>query len=71
MDRLIYTAMTGAKQAAEQQTTVAHNLANVGTSGFRAQIDAFRAVPVEGKGMETRTQVQSDTVAADFTPGVI
>jgi flagellar basal-body rod protein FlgF len=71
MDRLIYTAMTGAKQAAEQQATVANNLANVGTSGFRAQIDAFRAVPIPGKGMETRTQVQSDTVAADFTPGVI
>lgn len=71
MDRLIYTAMTGAKQVAEQQTTVAHNLANVGTGGFRAQIDAFRAMPVPGGEKPTRAQVQSSTVAADFTPGAI
>lgn len=72
MDRLIYTAMTGAKQVAEQQTTVAHNLANVGTSGFRAQIDTFRAAPVDGQAlMQSRTQVSDDTVAADFSPGAI
>lgn len=71
MDRLIYTAMTGAKQIMEQQTTVSHNMANVGTTGFRAQIDTFRAVPVEGKGLPTRTQVIDDTVGADFTEGTI
>ncbi len=71
MDRLIYTAMTGAKQVAEQQTTVAHNLANVGSAGFRAQIDAFRAMPVPGGEKPTRAQVQSSTIAADFTPGTI
>ena len=71
MDRLIYTAMTGAQQVVAQQTSVAHNLANVATNGFRAQIDAFRAVPVEGIGLSTRTQVQTDTVAADFSPGAI
>ena len=71
MDRLIYTAMTGAKQVAEQQTTVAHNLANVGTGGFRAQIDAFRSMPVPGGENPTRAQVQNSTVAADFAPGAI
>ncbi len=71
MDRLIYTAMTGAKQLAEQQTTVSHNLANVGTGGFRAQIDSFLAAPVSGGSMPTRTQVRSSNVAADFTPGAI
>ncbi|WP_343669176.1 flagellar basal body protein, partial [Paraburkholderia heleia] len=38
MDRLIYTAMTGASQALEQQAVVANNLANVSTTGFRAQL---------------------------------
>ncbi|MEO0004040.1 MAG: flagellar basal-body rod protein FlgF [Pseudomonadota bacterium] len=71
MDRLIYTAMTGANQVVAQQATVAHNLANVSTSGFRAQIDAFRAVPIPGAGLATRTQVQDDSVAADFAPGAI
>ena len=46
MDRLIYTAMTGAKHILEQQANTSNNLANATTTGFRAQIDAFRAVPV-------------------------
>jgi len=71
MDRLIYTAMTGAKQIMEQQTTVSHNMANVGSTGFRAQVDTFRAVPVEGKGLPTRTQVVDDTIGADFSEGTI
>lgn len=71
MDRLIYTAMTGAKQVMEQQTTVSHNMANVGTTGFRAQVDTFRAVPVAGQGLPTRTQVVDDTVGADFSEGTI
>jgi flagellar basal-body rod protein FlgF len=71
MDRLIYTAMTGTKQVMEQQTTVSHNLANAATTGFRAQIDSFRAVPVAGKGLSTRTQVVDETATADFSQGSI
>ena len=71
MDRLIYTAMTGAKHTLEQQATVSHNLANLTTNGFRAQVDAFRAVPVIGEGMPTRAFVIDATIASDFTPGVI
>lgn len=69
MDRLIYTAATGAKHILEQQATTSHNLANVSTTGFRAQIDAFRAVPVRGDGLPTRTFVLDSTIGADFTPG--
>ena len=36
MDRLIYTAMTGARQAFVQQAGVAHNLSNASTIGYRA-----------------------------------
>ena len=54
MDRLIYTAASGAKHILEQQATTSHNLANVTTTGFRAQIDSFRAVPVTGAGLPTR-----------------
>lgn len=71
MDRLIYTAMTGARQIVEQQATVANNLANVGSTGFRAQVDTFRSVPVSGPGLPTRTFVQDDTVAADLSIGPI
>ena len=71
MDRFIYTAMSGARQVLEQQTTVSNNLANASSTGFRAQVDSFRAVPVAGPALATRTQVQDATVAADFTPGPI
>ncbi len=71
MDRLIYTAMTGAKHIMEQQATVANNLANVSTSGFRAQIDSFRAVPVVSEGLPTRAFVVDATVGTNFENGVI
>lgn len=69
MDRLIYTAASGAKHILEQQASTSNNLANVSTTGFRAQIDAFRAVPVQGEGMPTRAFVVDDTVGADFSSG--
>ena len=71
MDRLIYTAMTGALHTMTQQATVSHNLANASTTGFRAQTDAFRAVPVYGESLPTRAFVLDATTGADFTPGVI
>jgi len=72
MDGLIYTAiMTGAKHILEQQETTSHNLANATSTGFRAQMDSFRAVPVQGEGLPTTTLVENATVGADFTPGPI
>lgn len=71
MDRLIYTAMTGANQALEKQATVSHNLANATTDGFRAQIDQFRAVPMLGEGAPTRAFVVDATTGSDFRPGAI
>lgn len=71
MDRLIYTAMTGALHTMTQQATVSHNLANASTTGFRAQTDAFRAVPVYGESLPTRAFVLDSTTGADFTPGAI
>ncbi|MFN0039330.1 MAG: flagellar basal-body rod protein FlgF [Burkholderiales bacterium] len=71
MDRLIYTAMSGAKHLLEAQAVVAHNLANANTNGFRAELSAFRAVPVVGEGAETRAFVVESTVGADLSPGSI
>lgn len=71
MDRMIYLATSGAKQTMEQQATVAHNLANLTTNGFRAEMNVFRAVPVVGDGANTRAFVVNTTPGADFTPGAI
>jgi flagellar basal-body rod protein FlgF len=71
MDRLIYTAMTGAKHALEKQATTSNNLANATTTGFRAQIDQFRAVPVQGAELATRAFVVDATTGSDFRAGPI
>ena len=69
MDRLIYTAMTGAKNAFLQQAGVAHNLANASTTGFRAMEHKFRAVPIQGAGAPTRAFVVDASVANDYDQG--
>ena len=47
MDRLLYTAMTGASGTMNRQAAVAHNLANVSTTGYRAEEHRLRAVQVQ------------------------
>jgi flagellar basal-body rod protein FlgF len=71
MDRLIYLAMSGAKATMQRQETLANNLANVSTLGFRAELAAFRAVPVEGSGASTRVYSLESTPGYDATPGQV
>jgi flagellar basal-body rod protein FlgF len=71
MDRLIYTAMTGASQVLNQQAAVAENMANASTPGYRSAINTFRAVPLVGAGLPTRTFVVDSTAGTDFTSGVL
>ena len=70
MDRIIYTAMSGAKQTLDQQSVINNNLANVSTSGFRGQLMALRAVPVQGDGsLGTRVSVAASTPGVDWSAG--
>ena len=71
MDRMIYLSMSGAKATMQRQDTLANNLANVSTPGFRAELQAFRAVPVEGSGASTRVYALETTTGYDATPGAI
>jgi flagellar basal-body rod protein FlgF len=69
MDRLIYTSMTGAKHLLHRQDTLAQNLANANTTGYRADTVALRAVPARGQEAGTRVFTVETTIGADFTPG--
>ncbi|KIS42132.1 flagellar basal body rod protein FlgF [Kosakonia radicincitans] len=71
MDRAIYTAMGAANAALNRQAVTANNLANTSTNGFRAQIAAYRAIPVHGPSVETRTMVAASTPWSDDTMGAI
>ncbi|SBR52388.1 flagellar basal-body rod protein FlgF [Halomonas sp. HL-93] len=72
MDRMLYTAMSGAKHTMDQQSVVSNNLANVSTAGFRAQLQAARSVPVEGDALlPTRASAVTTTPGTDYSQGPI
>lgn len=71
MDRLIYTAMTGAKHTLEQQAAVANNLANATSTGFRSEMHRLRAVEVQTDALRTRSFTVDASVATDYTAGPI
>lgn len=73
MDRLIYTAMSGASQTLSRQAAVAHNLANVNATGYRAEEHRLRAVQVQSqatqKGLPTRAFAIDASTHTDFSAG--
>ncbi|MBS0555260.1 MAG: flagellar hook-basal body complex protein, partial [Proteobacteria bacterium] len=69
MDRLIYTAMTGARGTLDQQGAVAHNIANATTTGFRAELHKLRAVEVQTEALRTRAFTVDASVVNDYTAG--
>ncbi len=69
MDRLIYTAMTGARGTLDQQGAVAHNIANATTTGFRAELHKLRAVDVQTEALRTRAFTVDASVVNDYTAG--
>lgn len=71
MDRILYTAMSGARQSMDLQSVINHNLANASTPGFRSELQAMRAVPVQGEGLATRTVVAATTPGTNFSHGPI
>lgn len=71
MDRMIYLSMSGAKATLTRQDVLTHNLANVSTPGFRAELQAFRSVPVQGSGASTRAYALESTPGYDATPGPV
>jgi flagellar basal-body rod protein FlgF len=71
MDRLIYLSSQSAKANYSKQDTLANNLANVSTPGFRAELQATRSVPVVGGyGASTRAYAVETTPGYDSNPGV-
>ena len=71
MDRMIYLSMAGAKAAMQRQDVLSNNLANVSTNGFRAELQAFRSVPVQGSGASTRAFALETSIGYSDAPGAI
>lgn len=71
MDRAIYTALSGAQHILDQQATNMNNLANGSSTGFKGQIESFRATPVSGAGLSSRTLVSNAFTSDDLSEGSI
>jgi flagellar basal-body rod protein FlgF len=71
VDRLLYVAMTGAKQLMQAQTLVSQNLANVSTTGFRADLARFEARPIEGPGYASRVNTVATGLGFDRSQGAL
>lgn len=72
MDRIIYTAAAGAARTLENQSVISNNLANVSTTGFRAQLAANRAVPIVGQNMaDTRVSTVATVPSNRLDQGVM
>jgi len=71
MDRMLYVAMSGAKQIMLAQAVNNNNLANVSTAGFRADLDAFRSMPVFGPGYPSRVYTMTERPGTDMSAGAL
>lgn len=71
MDEMIYLAMTGAKQTEYAQAINSNNLANISTTGFRADLHSFSSVPIEGPGVESRVNAVVNSYGTDFSQGAV
>ncbi len=71
MDRMLYVAMSGAKQNMLAQAHNANNIANVSTTGFKADLAAARSMPLFGDGFPTRVFSMTEREGTDFNSGSI
>ncbi|PTQ08144.1 flagellar biosynthesis protein FlgF [Sphingomonas oleivorans] len=71
MDRLIYSSLAAMRGAMARQATTANNLANVNTSGFRAEMAAVRPLWIQGQGLQSRATTAEEVVNADMKEGTV
>lgn len=73
MDRMLYVAMSGAKEMMKAQAVNTNNLANASTTGFKADFEVSKSQQVYGPGYADRVYATTEGAGTgvDFTPGNI
>ena len=71
MDRMLYVAMTGAKETLNAQAVNNHNIANASTTGFRAELSAFQSRAVDGSGYASRVYATNASVGWNNQSGAL
>ncbi|MBO9489074.1 flagellar basal-body rod protein FlgF [Endozoicomonas sp. G2_1] len=71
MDRMLYIAMSGAKQNMHALSVTANNLANAKTTGFKADLAQARAMQAFGEGLPTRVFSMTERASQNFDSGAL
>lgn len=71
MDRALYLAMTGGTQVMNAQGIHANNLANVATTGFRADFEQARSMQVNGEHYPSRVYAMTENQGTRFEVGAL
>ncbi|NQY63096.1 MAG: flagellar basal-body rod protein FlgF [Alteromonadaceae bacterium] len=71
MDKLLYIAMSGAKQNMRSLAVTANNLANAKTTGFKADLSQARSMQAFGEGMPSRVFSMTEQSSQNFDSGAL
>ena len=71
MDRLVSTALSGLKGQMDAQATIANNIANASTIGFRADRVNFERLMIKGEGHDSRLPSAETVVDMDRRAGTV
>jgi len=69
MDRLLYVAMSGAKEMMNRLAVHGNNLANASTTGFQADFEQARSMQAYGEGMPSRVFAMAETPGQNLAAG--
>ena len=69
MDKMLYIAMSGAKQNMHALAVNANNLANAKTTGFKADLAQARSMQAFGEGMPSRVFSMTEKSSQNFDSG--
>ncbi|PCI07305.1 MAG: flagellar biosynthesis protein FlgF, partial [Gammaproteobacteria bacterium] len=71
MDRMLFVAMSGAKETMKAQAINTNNLANANTVGFRADFQSSLSQQVYGPGHPSRVYATTNAAGVDYSYGSI
>jgi len=71
MDRMLFVAMSGAKETMTAQAINTNNLANASTTGFKADFHSSLSQQVYGPGHPSRVYASTQDAGVDFKQGSI
>jgi flagellar basal-body rod protein FlgF len=71
MDKMLYIAMSGAKQNMRTLAITANNLANAKTTGFKADLAQARSMQAFGEGLPSRVFAMTEKSSQNFDSGAL